>query len=108
MAASNGESRAHSRAPQHTHPYTVSREATRLPAVDYVADEFAFAIQVRLCPASCYFALVPNRLLYALIRTMRGLDTRSSRPADVARLLAQLRVPETRAMIIGEMEEGMA
>ena len=32
----------------------------------------------------------------------------SMRAADVARLLAQLRVPDTRAMIIGEMEEGTA
>ena len=39
-------------------------------------------------------------------RTMRGLETRSSRPDDVARLLAQLRVAETRATIIGEMEQG--
>jgi hypothetical protein len=38
---------------------------------------------------------------------MRGMETRSSRPDDVARLLALLRVAETRATIIGEMEQGM-
>jgi hypothetical protein len=37
---------------------------------------------------------------------MRGLETRSSRPDDVARLLAQLRVPDVRATIIDEMEQG--
>lgn len=39
---------------------------------------------------------------------MRSLETRSSRPDDVARLLAQLREPDRRATIIDEMEQAMA
>ena len=60
--------------------------------------------QVHVRPQGFLQSVTSRMNLLLLSSTFRGLETRSSLPEDLARLLAQLREPDRRASIIDEME----